>query len=78
MNPPDFTSLTDHDLLITLIGEVKALRDDLKRTSDASALITSDHETRIRSLERARWTVAGAAGILGAGITLGANYLMNK
>lgn len=74
MNPQDFTSLTDHDLLITLISEVKALRDDLKRTSDSSKSITDDHEIRLRGLEQTRWTAAGAAAIIGASIPLLINY----
>ena len=43
---------TDHDLLIELKSEVRALRDELKKVTDSYSKLVEDHETRIRSLEK--------------------------
>ena len=41
----------DHDLLIELRAEMRAVRADIKELKDGMALTIKDHETRIRYLE---------------------------
>ena len=52
----------DHDLLIEIKTILLGLKNDYTLTN-------TDHETRIRSLERAKWIAAGLAaaggGVLG-------------
>lgn len=72
----DLASLTDHDLLITLISEVKALREDIARVGDTTATKLGDHEARLRSLEQKIWIWTGASGIIGAAASFAANHLI--
>lgn len=60
---------TDHDLLIELRTEFKGMREDIKTIKDNSAIVSEDHETRIRSLEKSVWTSGGIAS--GIGIVAG-------
>lgn len=56
---------TVHDAVTRVESKVDGLRDDNK---DIRAL-QSDHESRLRALERSRWpvpTVAALAGVTGA------------
>jgi hypothetical protein len=55
--------MSDHDALITLIGEVRALRDDVKSLRDNYKEQLADHETRLRFLEKWAW---GAIAVLAA------------
>jgi hypothetical protein len=49
---------SDHDILIRL--------DERTRNMDKKVdQLTNDHESRLRSLERARWIVGGAASVVG-------------
>ena len=48
----------DHDLLVVLHTEMRALRDDIKRMSDSITLQVTDHENRIRTIESAVTTVS--------------------
>jgi len=43
--------LNDHDLLIELRADVKALRGELAEMKDGLKTTVQDHETRIRALE---------------------------
>lgn len=43
---------TDHDLLIELRTEMRGLREDLKRMTEANEKLNTDYETRIRNLEK--------------------------
>jgi hypothetical protein len=54
------TPTNDHDILITLVAEVKGLREDIKEIKDGTTLKISDHETRLRRLE---WFGAIAVGL---------------
>lgn len=42
----------DHDLLIELRTEMRGMREDLKTMSDGVSLKITDHETRLRSIEK--------------------------
>ena len=62
---------SDHDLLIELKSEVRALRDELKKVTDSYSKLVEDHETRIRSLEKqvddygiVKKIVYGAVGVV--------------
>ena len=46
-------STADHDLLIELRTEMRAVRGDIKELKDGIAVTIKDHETRIRTLEEA-------------------------
>jgi hypothetical protein len=43
----------DHDVLIDLRADVRGMRSDIKRLTDATTIKTDDHEKRIRSNELA-------------------------
>lgn len=55
--------MNDHDLLITLIGEVKGLREEVGKMSTDTKDKLKDHEDRLRAIERYVW---GAIAVLGA------------
>ncbi|MGI8308131.1 hypothetical protein [Saccharopolyspora hattusasensis] len=65
----------DNGVTITLsqmYGEMQAMHGEVRemRTELRAGLATvSDHETRLRTLERKVWAAAGASGVLGAIIT---------
>jgi len=67
---------TDHDHIITLLSEVKGIRNDIKDIKDGVKDSITDHESRIRILEKKQWLWSGAAGIVSAGIALIAQYLI--
>lgn len=69
-------NLSDHDLLITLVSEVKGLREEFKRSNDDNAKTTDDHENRIRTIEQKMWYWSGGAGVIGAALSYAVNYLM--
>ena len=48
-------------LLLQLVQDMAEIKADIKSVAD--------HETRIRELERARWSSAWLTGLLSAGIT---------
>jgi len=50
---------SDHDLLITLHEQVKAIRTDIKDLADGTSIKIVDHELRIRRLEYALALVSG-------------------
>jgi len=72
----ELTNLTDHDLLIVLHEQVKGLRQDIKELSTGHSETLDDHEARLRSIEQKVWMTAGAAGLIGSGITLLLNYVI--
>jgi hypothetical protein len=43
---------TDHDLLITLHEQVRNIGTDIKEIKDGTAITLSDHEKRLRTIER--------------------------
>lgn len=57
-------TITDHDILITLVEQVKALRDDIKDIKDTTKARVEDHETRIRGIESKIWIMVGGLTIL--------------
>lgn len=57
-----------HDAVVSLSGEVKSLSHNVRQQQLVDARNVADHETRIRSLERKIWTLAGASAISGATI----------
>lgn len=59
---------TDHDILIELRGEVKALRSDVTSMKDNTKETLSDHESRIRRMEL--WGAMGLGGAYVLDLTL--------
>lgn len=57
------------------IGELKTSVAVISTKLDNIESRGTDHESRIRSLERFRWTVLGAASIAGGGLGYLASYL---
>lgn len=49
---PEQSQQLDHDLLIELRTEMRAIREDIKNMRDDISGSVSDHETRIRDLEK--------------------------
>ena len=43
---------TDHDMLVTLVAHVEAIREDLRATNLAMTTKAEDHEHRIRRIEK--------------------------
>lgn len=60
----DISKLNDHDLLITLIGEIRLLKVEVTAMKDDTKMRVLDHESRIRRLE------------LWGGILIGASYAL--
>ncbi len=52
--------VSDHDLLITLNEQVKAIREDIRMMQIGTATQITDHEARLRRLE---WAGAVAVGL---------------
>lgn len=79
MNPmtTDLNNLSDHDLLIVLHEQVKGLRVDIQNLSTQNSETLDDHETRLRSIEQTKWSWTGAAGVIGAAVTLLINHYFN-
>lgn len=57
------------DTIYEQVIATKDLASKLVDKVDAIEKRDSDHETRIRALERKVWTAAGAAAVVGAGVT---------
>lgn len=64
----------DHDILIEVRTELKALRYDVNEIKDDTKLNISDHETRIRLLEASKnqgkgvdRIITGISAVVGAG-----------
>ena len=81
-------NLIDHDLLIELRTEMRGVRDDIQKLTDGTALrlkaleddhVTridhTDHENRIRFIEKYVW---GAVGIIGLINLIGFAYIISK
>lgn len=58
---------TNNDLLLRLVTDIAEIKTDLR----AVVALAADHETRIRELEKARWSSAWLTGLLSAVITSG-------
>lgn len=56
---------SERDLLIKVMGELKALRDETRAVANAVNVEIKDHEARLRVLENFRWYIIGAAGTSG-------------
>lgn len=65
----------DRDLLVELRTDMKVVRDDLKQMKDGNAIVTGDHEGRIRSLEEQRNKWLGKESGVGALVGLMAGLL---
>jgi hypothetical protein len=85
---PDRRQNTDHDLLVELRTEMKAVREDIRELRDGTAARLSsleadrvtqkefmDHEDRIRFIERYVW---GAIAIIGLINFIGFAYFIDK
>ncbi|MEU1305938.1 hypothetical protein [Streptomyces shenzhenensis] len=72
----------DHGILIPtaqMFQELRQLHDEVKSVRTGLMGLTegrTDHENRIRSLERRVWTASGAATVLGAGAGILAQFLL--
>lgn len=70
-------SQIDHDLLVTLHEQVRALREvDVPSLKDGFKSTLDDHELRIRFMEKSIWFATGAAGILGSVISVLINHFL--
>ena len=58
--------------LAEIRGDVKAIRDE----NDTGKKQHEDFEDRLRSLERVRWIVVGAAGVVGSGLGAALSQLL--
>lgn len=77
-NPTDLAEYqNDHDLLVELKTEMRGLRDDFRDMKDGVKENVSDHEDRIRSLEKTQTQVItwGSAGIVILGV---AEFLLGQ
>jgi hypothetical protein len=66
-NPREMANYqNDHDLLVELRTEMRGVREDIKGLSEGTSEKISDHETRLRALEKDgnRWF--GKQSIIGA------------
>ena len=67
-------STSDHDLLIELKSEMVGLRADVKDLKDVTKERISDHEVRLRFIERYMWLAIGALGLIEFGLQIYSNY----
>lgn len=58
---PIMQAQSDHDLLVTLVANVGSMREEMRQNSMQVTTQASDHETRIRLLERTIITQGGAS-----------------
>lgn len=61
----DPNSMTDRELLIRMDGKITTGFTVLVQAQTNLVEQGRDHEARLRSLEKARWYMAGAAAVLG-------------
>lgn len=54
------------------------MEDFIEQSQENCARCFDDHESRIRSLERWQWTVAGIAGGIGGFISLVGGYIFSR
>lgn len=54
----------DRDLLIELKTKMEIVVDSISKLESSLSIRETDHETRIRSLERWRWIAFGGASVL--------------
>lgn len=66
---------SDHDLLIDLRAEVRGIRSDIKTINDDSGAKLSDHELRLRLIERYMWLAIGGLYIINLALGL---YILTK
>lgn len=60
------THQNDHDILIELRTEMKGMRGDLKDMKNGTEKMLSDHEGRLRSLEKSADILTGKIVIISA------------
>jgi len=53
----------DHDLLITLVAKVDGVKEDIRVLNDGTSTKISDHETRIRGLEKIQEASSGSISL---------------
>lgn len=58
---------TNNDLLLRIVTDIAEIKSELK----AVVTLASDHESRIRELEKARWSSAWITGLLSSILTSG-------
>jgi hypothetical protein len=56
---------SDHDVLIELRTEMRGMRSDIKDLRNGTSERITDHELRLRALERRVWIASGAATVAG-------------
>jgi hypothetical protein len=67
LGPVVITVREIYDQLVRLTTAVEGLLKDHGDTVTRLAELRTDHETRLRALERARWPLPSIAALLGAG-----------
>ena len=65
---------SDHDLLLELKGDVKALIADVKEIKDNTKSTLTDHETRIRGLEKQNQSFFGGLKAIHISIGFGVAF----
>jgi hypothetical protein len=60
----DNQSPNDHDILIELRSDMKALRLEVQDIRDNTKETLRDHEIRIRFIEHYAWIAIGAVGLV--------------
>lgn len=61
----DPRTMTDRELLIRMDGRLGMAIATLSQSHSGIAATQSDHETRLRSLEKRMWILSGAAAFIG-------------
>lgn len=66
-------STNDHDLLIELKTEIVGMRKDIQEMKENTKETITDHESRLRFIERYMWLAIGALTILQIGLEFWSN-----
>jgi SMC interacting uncharacterized protein involved in chromosome segregation len=66
----------DHDLLVRIDERTKTLQTDFVAFKNSLNTLHSDQETRIRALEKSKWTWTGISASIATGASWLVNYLL--
>jgi hypothetical protein len=61
---------SDHDILIEMSTEVRLLRQSIDKAADGTKETLTDHERRLRFIERWMWLAIGAVALAEFVITI--------
>lgn len=60
----DIAHMNDHDLLVTMHEQIKGIKNDIKDLKDGTSTKLTDHENRIRALEKWVWIAIGGLAVM--------------